>query len=435
LTADDQPIGPIADHATDPPASMVQTVARCLAILSAAAAVIHFAVADAHYQEYWAFGVFMVGAAIAQIAWSAVAMLRSSRWLWAVGAVINAGIVVVYVVTRTYGDVVGPTPHEVEPIGFGDAFCTGLEAVIALGCVGLLLARTDRIVRPRPAGWTVGATGAAMSVLLVVALLDGGSEMSMSMSADGDAAPPAADSAASTVSPPGMTMNMTQPSTQSGRQQAATVRLRTHSPAGAITMPSPTMAMPHGMKMASGPCTSTPSAVQQQAAVRLVNRSWTDAKKYRSLATAQAAGYFPITPTGRAVVHYINPAYYQKTLMGRPVLDPSQPQSLVYANTPQGAVLVATMFIMSPAVSPPPQPGGCLTQWHIHTNLCFKGAGVVAATGDGISCPPGSVNRITPPMLHVWFVPVPGGPTAVDAPDGQVVRAAERVPAPANQTA
>jgi hypothetical protein len=35
----------------------------------------------------------------------------------------------------------------------------------------------------------------------------------------------------------------------------------------------------------------------------------------------------------------------------------------------------------------------------------------------------------------VWFVPVPGGPTAVDAPDGQVVRAAERVPAPANQTA
>jgi hypothetical protein len=107
----------------------------------------------------------------------------------------------------------------------------------------------------------------------------------------------------------------------------------------------------------------------------------------------------------------------------------------VYANTPQGAVLVATMFIMSPAVSPPPQPGGCLTQWHIHTNLCFKGAGVVAATGDGAACPAGSVKHLTPPMLHVWYVPVPGGPTAVDAPDRTVVRAAEHVSAPSNSTA
>jgi hypothetical protein len=193
--------------------------------------------------------------------------------------------------------------------------------------------------------------------------------------------------------------------------------------------------MPHGMKMASGPCTSTPTAAQQQATVQLVNRSWADAKKYRSLAAAQVAGYFPITPTGRAVVHYINPAYYQKTLEGRQVLTPSQPQSLVYANTPKGAVLVASMFIMSPAVPRPPQPGGCLTQWHIHTNLCFKDAGVVAATGNGTSCPAGSVKRLTPPMLHVWYVPVPGGPTAVDAPDSAVVRAAEHVTAPGNGTA
>jgi hypothetical protein len=434
MTADDQPTGLIAQPGTARSASMVQTVARCLAILSAAAAVIHFAVADAHYQEYWGFGAFMVGAAIAQIAWAAVAMLEGRRWLWAVGVVLNAGIVVVYVVTRTVGDVVGPTPHEVEPVGFGDAFCTGLEVVIALGCVGLLLSRTDRVVRSRPAGLTVGATGAVMSVLLVVALLDGGSEMSMSMSADAGTPAPAAESAASTVSPPGMTMNMTQPSTKSSNRLAA-VHLKTQSPAGDITMPSPTMAMPHGMKMASGPCTSTPTAAQQQATVQLVNRSWADAQKYRSLAAAQAAGYFPITPTGRAVVHYINPAYYQKTLMGRPVLRPSQPQSLVYANTPKGAVLVASMFIMSPAVPRAPQPGGCLTQWHIHTNLCFKGAGVVAATGNGTGCPAGSVRRLTPPMLHVWFVPVPGGPTAVDAPDGTIVRAAEHVTAPANGTA
>jgi hypothetical protein len=38
-------------------------------------------------------------------------------------------------------------------------------------------------------------------------------------------------------------------------------------------------------------------------------------------------------------------------------------------------------------------------------------------------------------MLHVWYVPIPGGPTAVDAPDAQVVRAAEQVRAPHNPTA
>ncbi|HWF81736.1 MAG TPA: hypothetical protein VN695_14240, partial [Streptosporangiaceae bacterium] len=48
------------------------------------------------------------------------------------------------------------------------------------------------------------------------------------------------------------------------------------------------------------------------------------------------------------------------------------------------------------------------------------------------TCPAGSSNRVTPPMMHVWFVPVPGGPTAIDASDAQIVRAAERTGGPGN---
>ena len=48
------------------------------------------------------------------------------------------------------------------------------------------------------------------------------------------------------------------------------------------------------------------------------------------------------------MVHYLNPAFYRDTLLGGPVLDTSQPQSLVYANTPKGAVLVAAMYITTP---------------------------------------------------------------------------------------
>ena len=92
---------------------------------------------------------------------------------------LNAGIVAVYLVTRTVGDVVGPTPHEREPVGFGDAFCTGLEAVIAIGCVALLAGAARGQVRQTAASWTVGGASVTAAALLVVALLDGGPEMSV----------------------------------------------------------------------------------------------------------------------------------------------------------------------------------------------------------------------------------------------------------------
>lgn len=213
------------------------------------------------------------------------------------------------------------------------------------------------------------------------------------------------------------------------------VKLKTTTPAGDITMPSPSMQMAAGMRMASPkPCTAKPSPAQEKSAQNLVDTSWKYAKRFRSLAAAKRAGYRPLTPTGQAVVHYINPAYYRAMLQGGAILNPKEPQSLVYANTPKGAVLVADMYITSPRGGQTPQPGGCLTQWHVHTNLCFeRGHGVVAELGPAHpTCPPGSRNRVTQPMLHVWFVPVPGGPTAIDASNAQVVHAAEHVASPHN---
>ena len=210
---------------------------------------------------------------------------------------------------------------------------------------------------------------------------------------------------------------------------ASAISLATSSPAGHITMPSPDMQMMTGMRMASSTaCTASPTEAQQAAAVSLVNTSWQDLQKYRSLAAAKAAGYVPITPTGAPVVHYLNVAYYLRTAEGGPILNTSAPQSLVYANTSHGAVLAAAMYI-APKGRATPQPGGCLTQWHVHTNLCLTNLGVVVGVVSAVhsTCPTGSANNVTPPMMHVWFVPIPGGPTAIDAPDTQVVRAAEHV--------
>jgi len=391
----------------------------CLAVFSVATAVIHFAVSGEHFQEYWLFGVFMLVVAWLQLLWAVLAVARPSRLLLWAGIVLNAGVIIVYIVTRTAGDVVGPTPNDVEPAGFGDLLCTGLEAIIVAGCGWLGTARTGRQAArhqvPRGRLLAVpGATAAVIAVLLSVALVDGGPEMVMT-SASGSSMPGSSMSGSSMPGAPA-----------SG---APPVKLATATPAGDITMPDTAMSMP-GMRMASSkPCDASPSAAQQQAAVKFVDSSWQDAKKYQNLAVAQAAGYVPITPPGARVVHYLNRAYYLATVRGGPVLDLADPQSLVYANTSRGAVLAAAMYITSPG-GPTPQPGGCLTQWHVHTNLCLAAGRVAGVTGlRSAGCPAGSANRVTPAMMHVWYVPIPGGPTAIDATNAQVVQAAEQVSA------
>lgn len=406
-----------------------RAAAYCLAILSAATAVIHFAVAGSHFQQYWVFGVFMLVVGWLQLLWAVavtVTAASGNRLVLAAGAILDAGVIVVYVVTRTVGDVIGPTPRSVEPFGFGDGLCTVLEAVIVTSCAWLLIARADRRVTRNLMIAAPAVTGATTAILLSVALVAGGPEMVMNTS--GNSAAGSNSGGASGSGTGSAPMHMP-------RSGTSAINLPTATPAGAITMPDTSMQMMPGMKMASSTaCTTAPTKAQQQAAISLANTSWSQARKYQSLAAAKAAGYRPITPSGAPVVHYLNPAYYLATVLGGPVLNTAEPQSLVYANTPKGAVLVAAMYITSPRNGPTPQPGGCLTQWHVHTNLCLgRRLGVVGVVnGTHPACPAGSVNRVTQPMMHVWFVPIPGGPTAIDAPDAQVVNAAEQVSSPPN---
>lgn len=422
------------NHAQNAELTWRTVVLRCLAIISGVCAVIHFAAAGSHYQEYWVFGAFMLGAAFLQSLLAIGLMTYPRRPVLLAGAALNLGIVAIYVVTRTAGDVIGPTPHETEPIGFGDILCTGFEGLTAIALLWLAFRPLARPIPRLRLATATSLVGLIAAILLGVALVDGGPEMVMAMRADATSSTGGTGSPATTggTSAGGTAM----PGMQTGGSQtsgASTISLPTDSPGGAITMPAADMQMETGMKMAGPACTSSPTAAQQHAAVKLVDSSWAGAKPYQALAAAQAAGYVPITPTGLPVVHYLNPAFYRSTARGGPVLNVQQPQSLVYANTPEGAVLVAAMFIMAPGAGTPPQPGGCLTQWHQHTNLCFGLRGVVALADP--DCPDGSVNRVTPPMLHVWFAPIPGGPTAIDAPDSAVVHAAEKVGHPNNGTA
>jgi len=112
---------------------------RCLCLVtylvaSAAtgAAAIHYAVVAEHFDEWWGFGVFFVASAVAQLVWAVVVVVSRSRLLIWFGVIGNAVIVVLWIVTRTVGTLVGPEPATPEPIGLADSVATAFEMTIVV---------------------------------------------------------------------------------------------------------------------------------------------------------------------------------------------------------------------------------------------------------------------------------------------------------------
>jgi hypothetical protein len=173
-----------------------------------------------------------------------------------------------------------------------------------------------------------------------------------------------------------------------------------------------------GHLMQTPNCTTQPTAQQVLGATQYVQATSAAVAKYKNLSAAVADGYLPITSTKHPVVHYLNFRYMNR----QDLMNPNTVDSLVYATTPYGPVLVAAMYLM-PGGGNGPMPYGCLVQWHAHTNLC---TGNTSGQIDGLQpCNPGShPDPTTPFMTHVWQVPVPGGPLAIDPSDLEVVQAA-----------
>jgi hypothetical protein len=189
-------------------------------------------------------------------------------------------------------------------------------------------------------------------------------------------------------------------------------------PAEVANLTTVSAATDQGHKMQTPNCDTTPTSDQVLGATEYVQATSAAVAKYRDLSAAKAAGYFAITNPSYPVVHYLNPSYMNM----KDLMNPNTVDSLVYATTPYGPVLVAAMYLM-PGQGSGPMPYGCLVQWHQHTNLCMS---AVTHLIDGFTpCPPGTFHYgSTPMMTHVWQVPVAGGPLAMDPSDLQVVEAA-----------
>lgn len=168
---------------------------------------------------------------------------------------------------------------------------------------------------------------------------------------------------------------------------------------------------------------TVPTQEQRDAASRLYRETQAAILPYTDWRRAWAAGYRPEGPGDLPSTHWMNQAYVDAGY----VMDPRRPQGLVYANSKHGPVLLGAVFQMKQIGQFGPDPGGPLTAWHQHENICFTPFGFAfSLMTPTATCPLGAIDISAPPMLHIWIVDNPkGGPFAVDI-DDEVVKAIDK---------
>lgn len=148
-----------------------------LAVVSLATAGIHFAVMGEHFQEYVAFGVFFAVVGWFQSLWALVLVISPTRSLLFTGAIVNALVVGVWLVSRTIGLPIGPDPGVAEPAAFLDVLSTVLEVVIVASIVVLLLrGRPRRETEARRGLALVGGLALMLVLLTTIAVASVGEE-------------------------------------------------------------------------------------------------------------------------------------------------------------------------------------------------------------------------------------------------------------------
>jgi hypothetical protein len=120
--------------------------------LSVAAGVSHALAAPEHLREWWGYGLFFAVAAAGQVLYGAVLIVAPWRYddtgglrqgavpgehlLYGAGIVANLGLIVLYVVTRTWGiPGLGPGAGSVEPVTPAGVVTKVLEAATVLTLV------------------------------------------------------------------------------------------------------------------------------------------------------------------------------------------------------------------------------------------------------------------------------------------------------------
>ena len=131
----------LAERSIQPAARRVRLVKALLVVaaaLSLGAAVIHYYYIEEHSLEWWGYGLFFALLTAAQAFYAFLLLRRAGPWLYWIGIVGTVGVLVVYLVTRTIGVLLGPDSNMVEQVQAPDLIAALLEAML-VAVLGVLL--------------------------------------------------------------------------------------------------------------------------------------------------------------------------------------------------------------------------------------------------------------------------------------------------------
>jgi hypothetical protein len=162
---------------------------------------------------------------------------------------------------------------------------------------------------------------------------------------------------------------------------------------------------------------------QRRAATLLLARIRDATARWRDVSRAAASGFdthLARRVPGDDAVGYLHAEHRRYSHDGR-LLDPSRPESLIYATQPgRKPALVGAMFSVARGVLGP-TPGGPIDRWHFHL-VCRRGGKRGLAPPASGGCPAGSTLTQGSEMLHVWFTADLRSAFAVHAPVPELCR-------------
>jgi hypothetical protein len=354
------------------------------AVASLGAGAVHAAAIGVHAETRPAAIAFTVLATV-QLAWGALALVRSGRLVSLLGLASGAAAVAGWLVAKTSGIPFIEGLEDAEAIQTADALAAGL-ALLSLLAVAFSMFR-----------WSLGAPSLQVSALLVAALTVPGL-LAAGQHDHGGGAGHGNDGGTTAAAGDGHDHG-TEASTD---DQAAGADH--HAMAAEPVAYDPSKPLDFG-----GIEGVTPE--QQARAENLVAVTLSRLPQWSDPAVAEAAGFRTIGDGRTGVEHLIHSGYMNDDV----ILDPDQPESLVYDTSEGGRKLVAAMYMVKPGtpLDAVPDIGGSLTQWHVHDNLCYNAQGRVAGLTDSAgNCAPGLIKPVETPMIHVWIEPHRCGPFA-----------------------
>lgn len=107
--------------------------ARCAAVASFGAGLIHFAAVPMHWREWAVAGLFFVAVAAFQLVWAFFAWARPTVLVLAVGIAANLGLVALWVTACTAGAPLGPTAGRPEAVGAAGVSVQLLQCYVIMG--------------------------------------------------------------------------------------------------------------------------------------------------------------------------------------------------------------------------------------------------------------------------------------------------------------